>query len=248
MPRCASWEALNSYLLAQCRRRLTQTAAGQTQTIGERLAAERGRFLPLPPVPFDACRVEERKVTSLSLVRFHKNNYSVPVAYAYRSVTVKAYVDHLTICHRGEVIARHRRCYDDGECVFDPLHYLPLLERKPGALDGARPFTGWVLPDCFDILRRYLEARNGPAGTREYILILQLLRDFAVAEVRRAIEAALRYGVVTFESIKMLVISGREPSWEAVRLSAERLIGLPQVHVTTGDPSCYRTLLAGGVA
>jgi transposase len=248
VPRYDSWDALNAYLLLQCRRRLNQTAAGQTQTIGERLAEERDRFLPLPPVPFDACRVEERKVTSLSLVRFQKNNYSVPVAYAYRSVTVKAYVDHLTICHRGEVIARHRRCYDYGACVFDPLHYLPLLERKPGALDGARPFTEWVLPDCFDTLRRYLEARNGPAGTREYILILQLLRDFAVAEVRRAIEAALRYGVVTFESIKMLVVSGREPSWEAVRLSAERLMGLPQVHVAAGDPSCYRTLLPGGVA
>jgi transposase len=247
VPRCASWEALNAHLLDQCRRRLTQTAAGQTQTIGARLAEERGRFLPLPAAPFDACRVEERKVTSLSLVRFQKNSYSVPVAYAYRSVTVKAYVDHLLICHRGEIIARHRRCYDHGECVFDPVHYLPLLERKPGALDGARPFTGWVLPDCFDTLRRYLEARNGPAGTREYILILQLLRDFAVVEVRRAIEAALRYGVVTFESINMLVMSGREPSWEAVRLSAERLMGLPKVHVDGADPSCYRTLLAGGV-
>jgi len=248
IPRLASWEALNAHLLAQCRRRLTQTAAGQTQTIGERLEEERGRFLPLPGVTFDACRVEERKVTSLSLVHFQGNSYSVPVAYAYRSVTVKAYVDRLTICQRGEVIARHPRSYGNGEYVFDPVHYLPLLQRKPGALDGARPFTGWALPGCFDTLRRYLEARNGPAGTREYILILQLLRDFAVAEVRRAIETALGYGAVTFESINMLAVSGREPSWDAVRLSAERLMGLPKVHVASADPSCYRTLLAGGVA
>ena len=247
VPRFGRWEALNAHLLAQCRRRLTQRAAGQTQTIGERLAAERGRFLPLPAVAFDACRVEERKVTSLSLVRFQGNSYSVPVAYAYRSVTVKAYVDRLMVCHRGDVIARHERCYGHDECVFDPVHYLPLLQRKPGALDGARPFTGWVLPGCFDTLRRYLEARNGSAGTREYILILQLLRDFAIAEVRRAIEAAWRYGAVTFESINMLVMSGREPSVEAVRLSAERLMGLPKVHVAAADPSCYRTLLAGPV-
>jgi transposase len=248
IPRFASWEALNAHLLVQCQKRLSQTAAGQTKTIGERFEEERGRFLPLPGVAFDACRVEERKVTSLSLVRFHGNSYSAPVAYAYRSVTVKAYVDHLTICHRSEVIARHPRSYDNGEYVFDPVHYLPLLQRKPGALDGARPFTGWVLPGCFDTLRRYLEARNGSAGTREYILILQLLRDFAISEVRRAIETALRYGAVTFESINMLVMSGREPSWEAVRLSAERLMGLPKVHVAAADPSCYRTLLAGGVA
>ena len=98
------------------------------------------------------------------------------------------------------------------------------------------------------MLRRYLEARNGNAGRREYILILQLLRDFPVPEVRRAIEKALEYHSVTFESIKMLVLSSREPSFEAVRLSAERLEGLPKVHIAGADPSRYRALLAGGVS
>ena len=76
----------------------------------------------------------------------------------------------------------------------------------------------------------------------------QRLRDFPVADVRQAMERALQYGAVTFESVKMLVLSGREPSFEAVRLSAGRLAGLPKVHIAAADPSCYRALLAGGVA
>jgi len=70
----------------------------------------------------------------------------VPVEYAYREVTVKAYVDKINICHKALVIAVHQRCYQKDEFIFDPRHYLPLLERKPGGLDGALPFSSWELP------------------------------------------------------------------------------------------------------
>ncbi len=183
VPRRSSWAALNASHVDQCSKRLSVTAAGKDQTIGELLRQERGTFLPLPAVPFEACRVEKRKATSLSLVRFQTNSYSVPVAYAYREVVVKASVDHVEICHKDTVIACHERCNPQNEFVFDPVHYLPLLERKPGAMDGTLPLTSWELPGCLDTLRRCLEARHGHAGKREYILILQLVRDFPVGEV-----------------------------------------------------------------
>ncbi len=246
IPRFSNWEALNADLLDQCRKRWSMKASGKDQTIGELLDRERGRFLPLPAFPFDACRVEERKVTSLSLVRFRTNSYSVPVEYAYRSVTVKAYVDRLEICHKDAVIVCHQRCYEKNQFILDPIHYLPLLECKPGGLDGALPFTSWELPKCFETLRRYLEARNGNAGKREYVLILQLLRDFGVSEVKAAIEWAMGYNCVTFESIKMLVFSSREPSGKVVQLSPEKLAQLPRIHIDGADPLQYRALLAGG--
>ena len=246
IPRFASWEALNSYLLDQCCQRLSMKSSGKDKTISELLDDERGCFLPLPPQPFDACRVESRKVTSLSLVRFKTNSYSVPVEYAYRDVIVKAYVFHVEICHKDAIIACHERCFEKNEFIFDPVHYLPLLERKPGGLDGAMPFTSWELPSCFQTLRRYLEARDGSAGKREYVMILLLLRDFRVSEVKRAIEKALDYNCVTIESINMLLLSSREPSFEAVPLSPERLAGLPRVHIANADASCYRDLLRGG--
>jgi transposase len=245
VPRVNSWDELNSYLQARCIKRLSMKAAGKELTIGELLEQERPMFLPLPDKPYDACRTEHRRASSLSLVRFQNNSYSVPVEYAYQEVTVKAYVHQVKICHKDEVIAAHQRCYEKDEFIFEPLHYLPLLERKPKALDGAMPFIDWELPKCFETLRRYLEARNGNPGKREYILILQLLRDYGIPEVRRAVERAFEYNAVNFESIRLLIMSGRDPSFEAVRLSEERLGGLPRINIDDVDISCYQELIAG---
>ena len=70
------------------------------------------------------------------------------------------------------------RSYDREDMVFDPVHYLPLLERKIAALDQAAPLVGWELPDVFATLRRLLEARMGKAGKREYVQVLRLLESF----------------------------------------------------------------------
>jgi hypothetical protein len=163
-------------------------------------------------------------------------------------VTLKAYVFDLKICYKNEAIACHSRSYGQQEFICDPLHYIPLLQHKPGGLDSARPFTSWDLPACFNVLRQKLESRSGNAGKREYILILQLLRDFTLGELRSAIETALEHNCPNYEAVKMIVISLREPFWEAVPLSSERLSRLPRINLETTDASEYQKLLSGGVA
>ena len=85
----------------------------------------------------------------------------MPVAYGHREVLIRGYVDEVVISCGAEVIARHRRSYDSEDLIFDPLHYLPLIEQKIGALDQAAPLAGWDLPEAFITLRRLLEARMG---------------------------------------------------------------------------------------
>ena len=240
------WEALNAYLRQKCLQQFSHKAAGKTRTVGELLDEERSYFLPLPTAEFDACRQEDRQASSLSLVRYKSNRYSVPVEYAYHKVTVKAYVFEIRVCYRDEVIAVHPRSYNRDDFVFDPLHYLPLLERKPGGLDGAMPFSSWKLPECFHTLRRYLEARNGNGGKREYIQVLQLLRDFPLPELRHSIERAFECSCVNFDSVKMILLSSREPSFEAVRLSDERMEGLPKIQIEKPDNALYGALMGGG--
>ena len=82
-----------------------------------------------------------------------------------------------------EVIARHPRSYQRDDFVFDPIHYLPLLERKTGALDQAAPLRGWDLPGEFATLRRLLESRMGRRGKREFVRVLRLLETFRLEEV-----------------------------------------------------------------
>ena len=112
--------------------------------------------MPLPPSPYDACDKRPGRVSSLSLVRYRGNDYSVPVAYGHREVLIRGYVDEVVISCGAEVIARHRRSYDSEDLIFGPLHYLPLIEQKIGALVQAAPLAGWDLPEAFITLRRLL--------------------------------------------------------------------------------------------
>ena len=164
VPRAAGFDALNDALADQCRRRQAARLRGHKETIGERLERDREALLPLPPAPYDACDKRPGRVNSLSLARYRSNDYSVPVTYGHREVLIRGYVDEVVISCGAEVIARHRRSYDSEELIFDPLHYLPLIEQKIGALDQAAPLAGWDLPEAFIILRRLLEARMGKAG------------------------------------------------------------------------------------
>ncbi len=67
--------------------------------------------------------------------------------------------------HRGQLrIARHPRSYEREDTIFEPIHYLPLIEQKIGALDQAAPLAGWDLPPAFQTLRRLMEARSTPCS------------------------------------------------------------------------------------
>ena len=100
-------------------------------------------------------------MTSLSLVRYRANDYSVPTRYGHRQVLLKGYVDEIVICCGSEEIARHRRSYEREELIFDPLHYLALLERKTNALDQAAPLAGWELPEQFTCLETFARGTVG---------------------------------------------------------------------------------------
>ena len=246
VPHAESFEALNARLEAQCRCRLDDRLRRHGETIGERLERDRAAFLDLPPVPYDACDRRPGRVSSLSLVRYRGNDYSVPVAYGHREVLVRGYVAEVVIGCGAEVIARHRRSYEREDLVFDPLHYLPLIEQKIGALDQAAPLAGWDLPEAFATLRRLMEARMGKAGKREYVQVLRLLETFRLADVDAAIREALKLGAIGFDAVKHLVlcrIERRPP-----RLDLDVYPYLPRARVATTSARAYMSLLSGAGA
>ena len=124
------------------------------------------------------------------LVRFDRNDYSVPTQFAHRPVIVVATVDEVKIVFEDRLIARHPRCWKKQQPVFDPVHYLALLERKPGGFDHARPLEDWDLPVCFGILRRRLEAEFAGNGTREFIKVLRLLESHSITSLKRAVQCS----------------------------------------------------------
>jgi transposase len=241
VPRYATWEEFNAHLLVQSQKRRERKLRGHQQTIGERFEKDQERLLPLPAAPYEACDKRSTRVTSMSLVRYRTNDYSVPVEWGHREVLVKGFVHEVVICAASEVIAHHPRSYEREDMIFDPLHYLALLEQKPNALDQAAPLAGWDLPEGFLQLRRLMEARLGKKGKREYVQTLRLLETFALGEVARAIDDALRLGAISFDAVKHLLLCRIEQ--RPARLDLENYPHLPAAQVATTAASDYLALL-----
>ena len=236
-----SFAVLNAHLAACCAKRLGEVLRGHTETIGERLARDLAALQqPLPP-PYDACEKVGTRVSSLSLVRYRSNDYSVPTSYGHRDVFVRGYVHEVVIACGTETIARHPRSYEREDFVFDPLHYLALIERKINALDQAAPLADWVLPHEFATLRRVLEGRMGKPGKREFVQVLRLMETFEIIDVAAAVRDALQRGAVGFDAIKHLVlcrIERRPP-----RLDMAVYPYLPRAKVATTSARDYMGLL-----
>ena len=85
-------------------------------------------------------------------MRYRGNDYSVPTAYGHQEVLVRGYVHEVVIACGAEVIARHVRSWEKEDYIFNPLHYLALIEQKTNALDQAAPLADWELPEAFSHL------------------------------------------------------------------------------------------------
>ena len=246
VPSFQSFDALNAHLEQRYLERMDARLRGHDETIGQRMERDLEALLPLPATAYDACDKQASRVSSLSLVRYKTNDYSAPVAYGHRDVLVKGYVDEVVISCGAEVIARHPRSYEKDDFVFDPIHYLPLLERKTAALDQVAPLQGWDLPEEFATLRRLLEARMGRRGKREFVQVLRLLETFSMDEVHSAVQDALRLGAISFDAVKHLLLcrlEGRPP-----RLDLDLYPYLPRVTVKTTSATDYMALLSGRAA
>jgi transposase len=246
MPRFESFEALNAWLEEQCLKRQDAVLRGHSETIAERLLRDLDALMVLPSTPYDACEKVSTRATSISMVRYRGNDYSVPVAYAHHEVQVRGHVGEVVIGASTEVIARHGRSYEKADMVFDPLHFLPLLEKKTGALDQAAPLQGWDLPEAFATLRRLLEARMGKAGKREYVQILRLFETFEMEHVHGAVCQALDLGAIGYDAIKHLVLCRVER--RPPRLDLDCYPYLPRARVETTKPSSYLRLMSGAAS
>jgi len=134
--------------------------------------------------------------------------------------------------------------YEREDVIFEPRHYLALLEQKSNALDQAAPLEGWKLPVCFAEVRQLLEVRLQKKGKREYIQVLRSLEVFTVNEAERAIEEALQLGAISFDAVKHLLLSRIEQ--RPARLDLENHPHLPVAEVATTLAADYLTLLSGG--
>jgi transposase len=216
VPRVTGWIDLNAHLVRQCLSARVRQCGDNAWSVAALFEHEQAAALPVPARRFDPCVIQPGQVDKYQTVQFDRNRYSVPRRWAFRTVTVKGYVDRIEVVGDGTTVATHPRSYRRREKILDPLHFLGTLERKPAALDHAPVYRDWRLPDAFAELRAALEGRLGSCvGTRHYIRVLQLLTYHSVDCVESVIAGCvsrgeLDAGIIT-ATIRQLPRDGAPP-------------------------------------
>jgi transposase len=245
MPDFLDWESFNAHLAEQCRGSWTMRLRGHEATVGERLEEERPHFLPL--APWHLPTTKPWTVSSLCLVRFDSNDYSVPCRWAHHPVTVRADVDKVRIFFQDQCIATHTRCHGRERAIYEPWHYLALVEHKPRSLDWGAPMKDLFLPDCFQTLRHRMEdGQEHSRGTRAYIRVLRFLERYPLSALTRAVERALSLGVEGEEAIRNLLLCPPEQMPSPLDLTGRQ--HLAAYRIAAPDPSLYSALAQGGMA
>jgi hypothetical protein len=185
------------------------------------------------------------RATRLGLVTFERNRYSVPGRYAGERLLLRAYAWHVEITDGRTVLARHPRLYGkDGE-QLDPLHYLQVLEHKPGAFDHARPIQQWA-KRWPPIYRTYLEALRTarPEGaTREFVRILQLHTRFSPEVLAAALERALALCCWSVDGVEQLARQALLPDDTPTSVDPALLAQIPSVEIPLPDLGRFNQLL-----
>ena len=199
--RWASFAELNVWLATQC----TQAWAAphpdcRDMSIAEALALEQPELMPVPAA-FDGYVEAEARVSSTCLVTVARNRYSVPCALAGHRVVVHLYPERVAVVAHGKVVAEHGRVLDRDRVVYDWRHYVPLIERKPGALRNGAPFV--ELPEPLRQLSRHLLRRAG--GDRVMAQVLAAVPRFGLEAVLVAVELALESGRPSAEHVLNLL-------------------------------------------
>jgi hypothetical protein len=210
-PRFKSYAELNAWLEDRCVAWAKEHPHPELpgQTVWEVFEAERPSLVPYVG-PFDGFHAVPASVSKTCLVRFDNNRYSVDAKAVGRPVEIRAYAERVEFWQDGQVVGQHTRVLGRNKAVYDPLHYIPILARKPGALRNGAPFKEWELPSAMRRVQRKLA--RVPNGDRQMVDILGAVLTDGLDAVEAACAEALADGVHSADVILNILARRREPA------------------------------------
>jgi len=206
--RFGSFTELNLWLLARCRSLWQELRHPEYDlTLAEMLEQEQPHLLPMI-APFDGYVESVGKVSSTSLVAFDRNRYSVPCELVGQVVSIRIYPERIDFVAHDTMVASHVRSFGRNEVRYDWQHYIPLVERKPGALRNGAPFAD--LPESLLKLRNLLLKREG--GDRLMAKVLAAVPRHGLEAVLVAVDLVLESGNPSPEHIENVLSRLKAPS------------------------------------
>jgi len=228
---CAEW----------MERDLSRRIRGREQTIGEAWSLETPQLMPLPTSRFEVAQAKTAKVSNRSWIQSGTNFYSVPVAWVGRELAIKLDAERLVILGPAGEEVEHRRLYGREEMSLELDHYLPLLERKHRGLDRAVPMRRFLEREdpCWKVLLGELRRREGEiAGSKAFVEILFLCREYDIPTVTEAVQQTLRHEEVSVGLVRFYL-------WNEIETKQGRPepIDYPGPAVAQGAASDYAALM-----
>lgn len=167
-------------------------------TIADALEQEQMYLMPMP-TPCDGYVEVLARVSSTCLVTVQRNRYAVPYHLANHRVAIHLYPNRIEVSSENAIVAYHTRLLDRDQVSYDWQHYIPLIEKKPGALRNGAPFT--ELPAPFAQLQAALRRRERQQGDRIMVKVLGLVPFHGLEAVLVAVELVLESGVISAEHV-----------------------------------------------
>jgi len=192
------------------------------RNVWEVYEAERPYLMKLQP-RFDGYAERPARVSPSSLVTFDRNRYSVDCREVGRVVQLRVYADRIVIVSRNEVVGDYPRQFGRNKTIFNPWHYLPALERKPGALRNGAPFKDWDLPVAIRRVQSRLK-RLYADWDRQFVGILNTVPLCGLEAVDGACRQALKLPVVNKEIVLNILHRSQDIESAAVIDLPDRLM------------------------
>ena len=196
--RFGSFTELNVWLGERCRSLWTELRHPEHKefSVAEMLELEQAEMMPMT-APFDGYVEKSARVSSTCLVSVHRNRYSVPCEYAGQRVSTRLYPNRVGVAAADAVVASHDRLTERGQICFDWQHYIPLVERKPGALRNGAPFADLPAP----LKQLKLGLLRHPGGDRVMAQVLAAVPTAGLEAVLVAVELVIESGVLSAEHV-----------------------------------------------
>jgi len=192
--RAANFDELNQHLQSCCEKDVQRQVRGKKESVAELWETDKNQMMPLPKQDYQACVTKPVKVNPYSQVVYETNRYSVPVHYSGKQLVLRIYPFRIEVLYMDELVTEHARCFEWEQDIYNPIHYLPLLEQRPGAFNHAVPLKRWrkQWPKAYEELLEKMQTPQKPQhGIREFIAVLKLHQQYAPEIVAQAIQAAL---------------------------------------------------------
>jgi len=206
IPKAKDFSELNALLHQACLNDMLRNTRGESRSVAEVLQSEKSSLLPLDADGFPACSHHLATVNPYSQVVFETNRYSVPSEYVGQQLPLRAYPFRVEVLSAAEVVAEHPRCFEREQDILNPLHYLGLLEQRPGAFEHALPVRQWRqkwTPEYEKMLTLLRKNKPDGSGVREFVAILKLHRNHPAEMVNRAVKQALDSGAAHLDGVQL---------------------------------------------